>query len=436
MAAGRFDVETPVGDDELGRLGEELRLLSRELKRRDREVETLLHVTERINAGLLLDEVLDLIYDSFRLIIPFDRLGCALLEKEGTTVQARWARSDSRDLRMPGNFAAPLQGSSLEEVIQTGRPRILNDLDAYLRNKPDSEATQFIVGEGMRSSLTCPLITMGRPIGFLFFSSSQPDTYRSIHTELFQQLAAQISMIVEKSRLYQRLVELNEFKNRFLGTTAHDLRSPLTIVKGWLDVMLDGLLGEIIPEQTQALETMQRSCQRAIFFINDLLDVSAIESGNLRIQKKPVNLTEFLTREHEGIHLLARRKSIEFKLDLGPDLPEMQLDPDRISQILHNLVSNAIHYSFSDTAITLNARRRENEVVISVSDQGQGIPPEDLPGLFREYGRASTKPTGGEKSTGLGLAIVKRLVEAHGGRVNVESQPGQGTTFRFTLPLA
>ncbi|MDH3254395.1 MAG: diguanylate cyclase [Acidobacteriota bacterium] len=210
MGRGQFDVEMSVsGHDEVARLGEALLALAENLRSRFDEVARLSRIAERVNAGLVLEEVLDQIFDSFRSVIPYERIGLGLLDADGDVLRSRWSRSELGKIRLGRGFAAPMAGSSLEEIIRTGRPRILNDLEDYLRRKPESEATRLIVEEGFRSSLTCPLVALGKPIGFLFFSSREKNTYGEIHQGHFLQLAGQVSVILEKSRLYQELLDLN-----------------------------------------------------------------------------------------------------------------------------------------------------------------------------------------------------------------------------------
>lgn len=137
---------------------------------REEELKALLHITEKINAGKVLDEVLDYAYGSLRSVIPYHRIGFSLLEENNTVLRVYWVRSEASELRLGKDYSAAINGSSLENVLQTGEPRILNDLETYLKVHPDSDSTRRIVGEGMRSSLTCPLIASGKAIGFLFFS--------------------------------------------------------------------------------------------------------------------------------------------------------------------------------------------------------------------------------------------------------------------------
>lgn len=182
------------------------RQLMERVHQREEEVRRLLRVTENINRGLSLEEVLEFLYQELQPIIPFNRIGCALIDDEQGQVAARWARSD-RTVYLGKGFRAPLGGSTLEDIVRTGHPRILNDLPDYLRQKPQSTSTELIVREGMQSSLTCPLVVQGRPVGFLFFSSEQRAAYSRAHVEFFQQIAGQLSLIVEKGRLYSELAE-------------------------------------------------------------------------------------------------------------------------------------------------------------------------------------------------------------------------------------
>lgn len=435
MLRGQFDVKVPLEPaDDISKLGQALIDLGNTLSAQFSELNQLLAITERINAGLMLEDVLNYFYESFHTIIPYQRIGLALIDEAGTGVYARWARADYETTTLTTGYTAPLAGSSLQKLIDTGQPRIINDLEAYLVEHPESESTRRIVGEGIRSSLTCPLIAMNKPIGFIFFSSTSANTYRDLHVGLFRQIAGQIALAIEKSRLYQELYNLNQVKNKFVGVAAHDLRSPLGIFRGYLTLFLNGIVGEVPPNQRELLMRMNAKCIQMTRLIDDTLDISMIESGRIELRPSDVQLNDFLWETIESNELLARAKSIRMKLDIDSTPITIRMDPDRIGQVLANLISNAIKFSHPDTQITLSAATDENEITISVSDQGQGIPENELPMLFSDYGRTSTKPTAGERSTGLGLAIVKRIVNAHGGRIWVTSRLGAGSTFSFAIP--
>ncbi|MGD8327975.1 MAG: sensor domain-containing diguanylate cyclase [Acidobacteriota bacterium] len=160
-------------------------------------------------AGLILEKLLDLIYERFAPQIPYDRIGLAIVEEDGGVVRSRWARSDADSLTMGTGHAAPVDDTVVQEILGTGVPMIVNDLEAYLEENSDSEPTRLIVSEGMRSSLTCPLAAAGKPVGLMVFSSKEPNTYDEDHRAMLEHIAEHVATILERSRLYERLGELN-----------------------------------------------------------------------------------------------------------------------------------------------------------------------------------------------------------------------------------
>lgn len=448
MKHGQFDLEVPTTPpDDIGRLGAALRDLARSLEARYREVQQLERITTRINAGLLLDDVLDNVFQDFREVIPYERIGLALLEDDGQLVRARWARSDLPVVKINRHFAQPLAGSSLEAVMRTGQPRILNDLPAYLAAKPTSESTRLIVAEGLQSSLTCPLVANGVPIGFIFFSSVRLQAYDAAHVDTFQHIAEQLSVIVEKGRLVSEIAaqktaieqrndelrRLNDQQNAFLGIAAHDLRSPIGLIQMTAQLLLDSE-AQLSPEQqTKFTQDILRHTDHMLRLLNDVLDVTQIESGNLSLEETPIELADLLAEAVKWHALVATPKGT--RVQLQPVIAGRVLaDPLRVRQVVDNLISNAVKYSPPGSLVRVGMQQIDRGWRIAVKDQGPGLTSADRQRLFQDFARLSARPTGGEKSTGLGLAIVRRIVEAHGGQVGAESTPGQGATFWFTLP--
>ncbi len=450
MQSGDFAgaVRGAASNGEADPLGAALQALAHALDLRARQTERFDRLIQRVNAGLLLDEILNSVYDDFRDLIPYDRLGLALLDDDGQTVRARWARIDGGQIHLRRGYAASMAGSSLRTILETGQPRILNDLPEYLRHKPDSDSTRLIVAEGMRSSLTCPLIAEGVPVGFLFFSSAHAGTYRGAHVETFTRVASHLSTIVERGRLATELDEkkrslerqnrelsrLNEQKNVFLGIATHDLRSPLSLFEMTTAILLDAGDSFTDEERETLLRSMERQARHMLKLVDDLLDVTAIESGQFRLDVTSIALRPFLAEAVELHHSMAQPKGTQVRLVLDGGEGAVRGDPARLRQALDNLISNAVKFSPPGSAVEVCARRVPGAWRISVADQGPGILPEDRPRLFQAFSRLSAQPTGDERSTGLGLAIARRVVEEHGGEIGVESVPGQGATFWFALP--
>lgn len=238
---------------------------------------------------------------------------------------------------------------------------------------------------------------------------------------------------VEIERKNEELQELNELKNKFLGMAAHDLRSPLTSVLGFTDLILE--LDDLEEEEKNDYMLMINQVSKQMLnLINDLLDVSAIESGKFDITLKLGNLKDVIENRIKLNNFSAKAKQIQISTAFE-EVPEIEFDKARLAQVLDNLLSNAIKFSKSGTTIQVALKRGNNEVSFHIHDQGPGIAPQEVKKLFAEFEKLSNKPTAGEKSTGLGMAIVKKIIDGHQGKIKVQSEVGRGTEFIVSLPV-
>lgn len=421
-------------NSDLSSLTESLIDLGQYLETQYLEIEALSEVTRYANRGVPLEEILERIFETFFPIIPYERIGIALLSEDGETLTAEWAKSSFSDLLIGKGYSAHMSNGSLRGVLESGLPRAINDLEEYLDQHPESSSTAAIVDEGMRSSLTCPLITEKGALGFIFFSSIKPNAYESVHLTFFQQVAGQLALVIERGQLYERLVHLSQIKDRLLGAAAHDLRSPLTVIQGFADVMRsDPQLSE---SHAELLDYMAGETEHMTQILGDLLDVAAIESGAIDLNLETAPIGDLLRDRVRAHRILASPKGQALLAELPEDLPNVAFDQRRVGQVLDNLLSNAVKYTEPGGDLKLRARTSKRWVTVEVIDNGQGIPAAEIPKVFEEFVTTSARPTAGETSTGLGLAIAKRLIEAHGGTISVTSTEGVGTTFRFTLPIS
>ena len=232
-----------------------------------------------------------------------------------------------------------------------------------------------------------------------------------------------------------QLEELNGEKNRFLGMAAHDLRNPIGSVMGFCSILKAGILGEVTEKQREVIERMSRSATFMSNLLDDLLDVSKIESGKLDLKRSEYDFEVQIEDNVSLQRMLAEKKSIQLNVVWQTPLRKIFADAGKIEQVLTNLLSNAIKYSQPGTTTTLEIAESEGELLVAVRDQGQGIAAHELDRVFKPFEKTSTQTTAGEKSTGLGMAIVKKIVEGHQGKIWVESELGVGSTFYFTLPL-
>ncbi|MGE5223043.1 MAG: sensor histidine kinase, partial [Omnitrophica WOR_2 bacterium] len=234
-------------------------------------------------------------------------------------------------------------------------------------------------------------------------------------------------------------VEVDRLKSEFVATVSHELRTPMTSIKGYVDVLLMGAAGDLSDKQTHFLEIVKTNTERLAILVNDLLDISRIEAGRVTLSLQPLDLREIARRSASELELRCREenKPMEIATHIPPDLPGVLGDPERVQQILDNLLENAYFYTPTNGQIVLSLCQSRNEVQVDVQDNGIGIPPDDQPRIFERFYRGEDPLVLATSGTGLGLSIVKRLVEMHNGRIWFQSRgvPGKGSIFTFTLPI-
>ncbi len=243
-----------------------------------------------------------------------------------------------------------------------------------------------------------------------------------------------IDMQREITKKNLELAELNKLKNQFLGIAVHDLRNPLGIILNFIELLEDDK-DTFTQEQYELISHIKYLSSFMLNLVNDLLDVTTIESGSIKLTPEIFDIVKLM---HQTIHLnkaLADKKDIRILFQPEIESVHLFLDRAKIEQVFTNLLTNAIKYSNSNTNITIEMKKINKEILISVIDEGQGIAESELNLLFKPFQRTSSISTRGEKSTGLGLFIVKKIIEAQNGKIWVESEPGKGSKFHFKFPL-
>ena len=231
-----------------------------------------------------------------------------------------------------------------------------------------------------------------------------------------------------------KLRELDRLKDEFLSLVSHELRTPLTSIRGYLELVLDEEAGELNPEQRRFLKAVDRNSTRLLRLVGDLLFVAQADAGRLTLEQSKVDLAALAAECVEGARPAADQKAIDLQLAAAP-VPPLVGDRGRLAQVLDNLISNALKFTPESGRVEVRTAASNGDVLLEVRDSGIGIPAHEQPRLFERFFRAASATEQAIPGTGLGLAIVKAIVEAHGGRIEVDSKPGAGTTFRVALPL-
>jgi signal transduction histidine kinase len=232
-----------------------------------------------------------------------------------------------------------------------------------------------------------------------------------------------------KNRELQILIEQ---RDEFLSMAAHDLRSPLAVVQGYAELLADEIQGKVPPDDVALLDEIRQASKRMLGLLEGILDAASVAEGRVVVNPARFELDAFANELGRGYAMLARKKGLRFLLSAGKGW--VTSDPLRLSQIIDNLVSNAIKFTPRGSGVDLSISAAKGEILIEVRDYGQGLAPQDLERLFRRFETGAAKGTDGEKSFGLGLAIVHSLTEALGGKVSVASEPGMGATFTVRIP--
>jgi signal transduction histidine kinase len=324
----------------------------------------------------------------------------------------------------------PLGEGVTGTVAATGRPIVVSDVRTF----PGC----ISVDPDMRSEMAVPMRIGDELIGFVDVECREADTFTVQDLGLLTRVADQIALVAHSNRLLsqqrgtmQRLQELDQMKSDFVAITSHELWTPITAIRGFVKTLLRNRDRLSTDQLSSFMEIIDRQSSRLARLVEDLLFVSRIEAGAVRLSPEPIDLAPFL---HESIEALGPegRSRIELRVPDGGAM--VVIDGQRLDQILRNLLENALKFSLGDAAVTVSADTPDGALRLEVTDRGVGIAPEDLPLIFERFHQAGQVMTRENEGAGLGLYVTKRLVEAMDGTIEVSSTLGEGSTFTVTFP--
>ncbi len=320
-------------------------------------------------------------------------------------------------------------------VLETRQPVLMQhpSVETIASFAQGEEHQQALRAAEIRSLVAVPLVAHERLLGAItFVSSTASRVYGPADVRLAEELARRAALSIESAQLYREARQATQARDDVLGIVAHDLRNPLNSILMQAK-LLRGRGAEPKHPARDPAEMIERAATRMNRLIQDLLDVTRMEAGRLSVEPARVPVQQIVSESVEAQKTLGTSASLELRLDVALGLPEVWADRDRLLQVFENLIGNALKFTKPGGRITVGAARRGGEVLFWVTDTGGGIAAEDLPHLFERFWQARKAE---RRGAGLGLPIVKGIIEAHGGRIWVESLPGQGSTFFFTIPAA
>ncbi len=409
-----------------------------QIQRRAIQLATIVQVSQAATSILdpeqLLRQVVHLLHDSF---YSYNYVGIYLLDEKTKPPTLLHQESAGGREALVNLKRQPVQlddETPIGRAARTGQPSILQwdpQQAECLFNIP------YICAEA-----ALPLKIGDKIIGVLNILSTEEGDFTPDDVSVLQNVANQITIALENARLYitereaaRRLRELDQSKRRFLANMSHELRTPLTNIIGFSRLMLKGLSDPLTEQQRADIQIIYQNGRHLLGLINDLLDLSHIEAGMVELELRTVDLTELIHSVMATTSALVRDKEIELIVEVPDDIPPVQADPVRIRQVLLRLLANAAKFT-EQGAITIRSWRSDGMVLVSVSDTGVGISPDDHDRIFEQFEQGKLGNGRRPNGAGLGLALSKEFVEMHGGRIWVESEPGVGSTFTFSLPLS
>ncbi len=393
-------------------------------------------VTSTLDMPTLFSRTVNLVRERF----GFYHAGIFVTEETGFRAILRSATGEAgaEMLRQKHNLQVGSK-SIVGEVTGSGRAVVVNDTAASEKHKFNPLLPET------RAEAAIPLRVGARTIGALDIQSTTPNAFSEDDIAVLQTLADQVAIAIDNARSYElsmqavkEMREADRLKSQFLANMSHELRTPLNSIIGFSRVILKGIDGPTTDLQQQDLLAIHNSGQHLLGLINDILDLSRIEAGKMELTFDEVNLSELIASVMSTVTGLVKDKTIALHRNLPADLPSVRADAMRIRQVLLNLLSNAAKFT-DDGSITVEASVIDNpkghpEITVNVIDTGPGISQEDQKKLFQPFSQVDASPTRKSGGSGLGLSISNHLVQMHGGRMGVESEPGKGSTFYFTLP--
>lgn len=434
--------------------------LFKETDQRLAEVSTLYTLAKQFTTVLDLDRVTEFTVTILKRAL--DCSGCCLFIREtlnneevfSLKANAGWPTT-SPQKKVEVDYLAQLAKTLLHKpypiyIEDTSKPLSSSSSAAVLAAPgPVSKAEWQGLDEAnrIRSVMIVPLMVKGEVLGGLSISDQRPAAFEEAEGRLLTIAAAQVSTALENIRLYgsleqralelemalKELAEANRLKSEFVQNVSHELRTPLTFILSYVELILEGSLGDISATAREKLEIVSQKTQVTRRLVEDIISLQKVEAGNLQLS--PVTPAELVTRATRGAIASASQAGIEILCQVEPGLPQVQVDLDRMAQVFDNLVANSLKFSSPGSPINLSAARDGGYVKFSVQDYGIGIPADKLDKVFERFYQVDGSTTRRYGGTGLGLAIIKQIVEAHGGRIKASSVVNQGTTFSFWLPV-
>jgi signal transduction histidine kinase len=409
-------------------------LTDQALAERVQELHTMQVIDRQLNATLILDRVMDVTLENAMDSVGASAGVIGVMNEEQTGLLLLAKRGVSAGITdIWNNEPWPLERGVIGQAARSRRPIAIGDVSQHPDCEPFAAQT--------RSQMAIPIMRQDVVRAVINLESPYPDAFSQDDLEFITRLADHAAIAIENSSLYEQAQAANQAKTEFMSIASHELKIPMTSIKGYAKLLTLGTGGDLSQQQQDFLEVISSNVDRMDRLVADLLDVSRIEAGRIKLEMGPVDLCEVINTVTHSIKTEIEARNLTMQVEAPETLPPVWGDRGRLLQVITNLVSNAYKYTPEGGHIRIVANGKANthfpnSLSVSIIDTGLGISPEDQERLFTKFFRADDPRVRDVPGTGLGLSITKTLVEMHGGEIWFESELSKGSTFTFTLPMA
>ena len=421
--------------------------LEEKVDQRTKEIAALYSVTTAVNQSLALKDIFNAIIPKTKEIFQFETIRVFLLNNQGTQLELQ--ASHALDLEHTTQIRALKRGEGvIGHVVETGEAMVFENLQSDPRYA-ELSTTKATLNAKLGFLAVFPIKTQTHIFGTILFGAQAPRTLSPEQTRLLTSMSEHLAVAVEKAELYREseeraqqlstinkeLDQANQAKSEFISAMSHELRTPLNVIMGNAELTSDGFWGAVNDDQKKSMEKIRHHSRFLLKLVNDVLALSRLDAKKMSLELSTVDIEDVVSNVQSHVEQLNRTKGLEVNWDIDHDLPEIFTDETKLEEILQNLIGNAFKFT-PHGQINLRVKNRPEQrcVEFCVADSGIGIEPRDMERIFKAFEQIREAHTGDFNGVGLGLSIVKNYLDLMNGDIRVESRPGEGSTFIFTVP--
>ncbi len=392
-------------------------------------------INKRVADGLTLEEILDFIFNETIKIMPLDRLDVAFLEDDGSRLVLYYIKTTYPEIHLVSGYSSDIKGGSVEEVLSTGFPSIINNMENHYKSNPKSESALLLLKEGIQSSMATPLRVHNRNVGILMFRSKLIEAYSIHHIKLLLSFRNRLAQAVEKAYQIEKLKASINAYMEMLSFITHELKNPLASIITLGKTIAAGYFGEINETNKEMVNRIVKKTEYLHNIALEYLNLSRFETGTFTIKTHEVAFVEEIIKSSlEFVETILREKKMTVTMHNNIGNLTIICDPELLKIVMNNLLGNAVKYGYENGKIVITLDADENILHVSVLNEGYGFPDSEKIKLFRKFSRVNTPELMEQSGHGIGLYVTWKIIQLHSGHIWARSEYKKWAEFIFEIP--